>query len=92
MQGKPCIRRYVFLLYGGILMIFVGVLLARPLLEMMGTPADVINLSVLYMRIYFIGMPAFILYDFGAAMLRAVGDTKKTFVFSNNCRMCKCDF
>ena len=68
-------------LYGGILMIFVGVLLARPLLEMMGTPADVINLSVLYMRIYFIGMPAFILYDFGAAMLRAVGDTKRPLYF-----------
>ena len=68
-------------LYGGILMIFVGVLLARPLLEMMGTPADVINLSVLYMRIYFIGMPAFILYDFGAAMLRAVGDTKDLCIF-----------
>ena len=62
-------------------MIFVGVLLARPLLEMMGTPADVINLSVLYMRIYFIGMPAFILYDFGAAMLRAVGDTKRPLYF-----------
>ena len=57
-------------LYGGILMIFVGVLLARPLLEMMGTPADVINLSVLYMRI-----------DFGAAMLRAVGDTKRPLYF-----------
>ena len=68
-------------LYGGILMIFVGVLLARPLLEMMGTPAEVIHLSVLYMRIYFIGMPAFILYDFGAAMLRAVGDTKRPLYF-----------
>lgn len=68
-------------LYGGILMIFVGILLARPLLEMMGTPADVINLSVLYMRIYFVGMPAFILYDFGAAMLRAVGDTKRPLYF-----------
>lgn len=55
---------------GGILMIFVGVILARPLLEMMGTPDNVIAHSVLYMRIYFIGMPAFMIYNFGAAILR----------------------
>lgn len=66
---------------GGIAMIFIGNLLARPLLEWMGTPADVIELSVLYMRIYFIGMPAFITYDFGAALLRAVGDTRRPLYF-----------
>ena len=66
---------------GGILMIFIGNLLARPLLEWMGTPADVIDLSVVYMRIYFIGMPAFITYDFGAALLRAVGDTRRPLYF-----------
>ena len=62
-------------IWGGIILIFVGILLARPMLEMMGTPEDVINLSVLYMRIYFVGMPAFMMYNFGAAILRAIGDT-----------------
>lgn len=66
---------------GGILMIFVGILFARPLLELMGTPADVITHSVLYMRIYFLGMPAFMIYNFGAAILRAIGDTKRPLYF-----------
>lgn len=66
---------------GGIILIFVGVLLAKPLLELMGTPEDVIDLSVLYMRIYFVGMPAFMLYNFGAAILRAIGDTKRPLYF-----------
>ncbi len=64
-------------LVGGITLIFVGIALARPMLELMGTPADVIDLSVLYMRIYFVGMPAFMVYNFGAAILRAVGDTQR---------------
>lgn len=68
-------------IWGGVIMIFAGLILARPLLEMMGTPMDVIDLSVLYMRIYFIGMPAFMIYNFGAAILRAVGDTKRPLYF-----------
>lgn len=70
-----------FALVVGIAMIFVGFFLSRPLLELMGTPEDVINLSVLYMRIYFVGMPAFMFYNFGAALLRAVGDTKHPLYF-----------
>lgn len=70
-----------FALVVGITMIFVGFFLSRPLLELMGTPEDVINLSVLYMRIYFVGMPAFMFYNFGAALLRAVGDTKRPLYF-----------
>ena len=54
-----------------------GFLAARPLLEMMGSPADVIDGATLYMKIYFLGMPANMLYNFGAAALRAVGDTKR---------------
>lgn len=46
-----------------------------------GTPQDVLSLSVLYMRIYFIGMPAFMVYNFGAALLRALGDTKRPLYF-----------
>lgn len=70
-----------FALVVGIAMIFVGFFLSRLLLELMGTPEDVINLSVLYMRIYFVGMPAFMFYNFGAALLRAVGDTKRPLYF-----------
>ena len=66
---------------GGVIMIFVGFFLARPLLEMMDTPPEVIDLSVLYMRIYFVGMPAFMIYNFGAALLRAIGDTKHPLYF-----------
>lgn len=68
-------------LVGGVIMVFIGVLFARPLLSLMGTPLDVINHSVLYMRIYFLGMPAFMLYNFGAAILRAVGDTRRPLYF-----------
>ena len=64
-------------LISGIVMAFIGVLFARGALELMGTPDDVIRLSTLYMRIYFCGMPFFMLYNYGAAILRAVGDTKR---------------
>ena len=65
----------------GIILIFVGIGLSRPLLELMGTPADVIDQSVLYMRIYFVGMPVMMLYNFGSAILRAVGDTPRPLYF-----------
>ncbi len=61
----------------GIALVFIGVILAKPALTLMGTPDDVINHSVLYMRIYFVGMPVMMLYNFGAAILRAIGDTKR---------------
>lgn len=64
-------------LIGGIIMIFVGQVVSRPMLELMQTPDDVIELSSLYMKIYFMGMPGFMLYNFGAAILRAAGDTKR---------------
>jgi len=61
----------------GVGLIFVGIFLARPLLNLMGTPSDVIDQSVLYVQIYFGGMPFMMLYNFGAAILRSVGDTKR---------------
>ena len=61
----------------GLILVAVGLALTRPLLELMGTPGDVIDKAVLYMQIYFIGMPANMLYNFGSAILRAVGDTKR---------------
>lgn len=61
----------------GIFLAFVGYFLAPQMLHLMGTPDDVIELSSLYLRIYFVGMPFLMLYNFGAAILRSVGDTKR---------------
>ena len=58
---------------GGIVLAFIGIVLARPLLLLMDTPENVIGHSVLYMRIYFIGMPVMLLFNFGSAILRAIG-------------------
>jgi len=58
----------------------------------MGTPEDVLPLSVLYMKIFFVGMPATLIYNFGSAVLRAVGDTRKAFVFSFGGRGYQCYF
>ena len=62
---------------GGILLAVIGLVLSRPLLTLMDTPEDVIWHSVLYMRIYFLGMPMMLLYNFGSAVLRAIGDTRR---------------
>ena len=64
-------------LAGGVILVFLGFFLSRPALGWMGTPEDVISHSVLYMRIYFAGMPFMMVYNFGSAVLRAVGDTKR---------------
>ncbi|MCM1100430.1 MAG: MATE family efflux transporter [Clostridium sp.] len=61
----------------GIVLVAVGIAAARPALSRMGTPDDVIGQAVLYMRIYFVGMPFSMAYNFGAAILRAAGDTKR---------------
>ncbi len=68
-------------LFGGAFLIVVGVLLADPLLEMMGTPEDVPPQAALYMKIYFVGMPVTLVYNFGSAILRAVGDTRRPLYF-----------
>ena len=65
----------------GLFLVILGVAAARPLLELMGTPEDVLDQSVLYMRIYFAGMPVLMLYNFGSAILRAVGDTRRPLYF-----------
>lgn len=65
----------------GVFLIFAGIALARPLLLLTGTPENVIDQSVLYMRIIFCGMPSLMVYNFGAAILRAVGDTKRPLFF-----------
>ena len=68
-------------LVSGVVMAVIGVVFARGALEIMGTPDDVIAKSTLYMRIYFCGMPFFMMYNYGAAILRAVGDTKRPLIF-----------
>lgn len=65
---------------GGILLAVVGFFAARGLLELMSCPEDVIDLSTLYLKIYFIGMPMSMLYNFSSALLRAVGDTKRPLI------------
>ncbi|MBO4749890.1 MAG: MATE family efflux transporter [Lachnospiraceae bacterium] len=61
----------------GVALVFVGLFLAPIALRLMAVPEDVIDLSILYLRIYFAGMPVMMAYNFGSAILRAVGDTKR---------------
>ena len=68
-------------LISGVLMAVVGFAAAGWALGLMDTPPDVIGQSTLYMKIYFRGMPFFMLYNYGAAVLRAVGDTKRPLFF-----------
>lgn len=68
-------------LTGGCILSVIGIAGAQMMLEWMGTPSDVLQEAVLYMRIYFLGMPATLLYNFGAAILRAVGDTRRPLYF-----------
>lgn len=65
----------------GVLMAIVGFGASGWALRLMNTPSDVIGLSTLYLKIYFLGMPFFMLYNYGAAILRAVGDTKRPLFF-----------
>lgn len=61
----------------GLFLIVFGFFMTKILLEMMGTPQDVIDLAGVYLRIYFVGMPFVMVYNFGSAILRSVGDTKR---------------
>lgn len=61
----------------GVILAILGNIFAKPLLSLMGSPDDVIDLATIYIKIYFAGMPAVLLYNYGAAILRAIGDTKR---------------
>lgn len=67
----------VIALVSGIFLLVIGIIVARPVLVLMDTPADTLDLAVDYMKIYFLGMPFIMLYNFGAAILRSIGDTKR---------------
>ncbi len=68
-------------LASGLVLTLIGSLLSRQMLVLMSSPADVIDLAALYLKIYFLGMPANMLYNFGAALLRAQGDTRRPLYF-----------
>lgn len=68
-------------LIGGGVATAIGLSFCAPLLRWMGTPEDIIGLSTLYMRIVFAGMPASMVFNFGAAILRAVGDSRRPMYF-----------
>lgn len=63
--------------YSGLILTIIGVFGAKQILIWMQTPEEVLNLAALYLRIYFIGMTATMIYNFGSAILRAIGDTKR---------------
>ena len=81
MVGYAVHTALMFSILSGIVLMFVGIGLAPFLLESMGTPEDVLGLSVVYLRIYFAGIIANLVYNVGAAILRAVGDSKRPLYF-----------
>lgn len=64
-------------LLSGVFLLVLGQFVAHPILVLMGAPKNIIHLATLYLRIYFLGMPFFMLYDFGASILRSIGDTRR---------------
>ena len=71
-------------LLSGLALTLIGATLARQLLELISSPEDVIDLATVYLRIYFFGMPANMLYNFGAAILRSQGDTQRPLYYLTN--------
>ena len=65
----------------GIFLMIFGSFVSGPLLTLMGTPDEILPYSAIYMRIYFLGCPMLLLYNFGAAILRAVGDTRRPLIY-----------
>ena len=70
----------LFAVYSGVALMAVGMAAAPVLLQLIGSPDDVIDQATLYLRIYFIGLPFAVVYNFGAAVLRSIGDTKRPMI------------
>ncbi len=68
-------------LVSGLSLMTFGLLMARIMLTFMNTTGDILTLATLYLRIYFLGMPAMMVYNFGSALLRAAGDTRRPMFF-----------
>ena len=85
-QNKEAVRSTVhtsmlLALLSGLFLAVVGFFAAEPLLHLMQVPPSILPLSTLYLKIYFLGMPATMLYNFGAALLRSIGDTRRPLLF-----------
>lgn len=65
----------------GVITLILGIAISRSMLTVMGTPDDVLDSAALYMKIYFVGMPSVMVYNFGSGVLRAVGDTKRPLIY-----------
>jgi len=72
---------YLIAIVGGVVFGIIGMVFSRTFLVWMGSPEDVLPLSTLYLMIYFAGTPANMVYNFGASVLRSVGDTKRPLIF-----------
>lgn len=83
-RDKSAVRRAVsstmlIAVVSGILLLLLGLSVASPILSVMGTPDDILAEAVVYLRIYTVGFPFMMIYNFGAAILRATGDTRRPF-------------
>lgn len=84
-NNEDAVRRTVhssilLALVSGFILLILGQLIIKPILEFMSTPEDVLPLATKYMRIYFCGMPFIMLYNFGSALLRSIGDTRRPLI------------
>ena len=85
-KNKESVRQIVHTamltsIIAGMIVLLIGFFGCRTFLTWMGTPDNVIDLSTTYMKIYFLGMPACMVYNFGASILRSIGDTKRPLLF-----------
>lgn len=80
-QIKKAVHTTVLVsIISGLIIMVLGLLITRPILQLIATPDDIIDLATVYLRIYFLGMPFMMLYNFGSAILRSRGDTKTPFI------------
>jgi putative MATE family efflux protein len=75
--NKALHTSFTVALISGLIMLCLGQLIAQPVLNLLGTPSDVMGMAVTYLRIYFLGMPFLMIYDFGSSILRSIGDTRR---------------
>ena len=82
LKSRQCVHTAMAMaLYGGLVLMIGAILTTRPILVMMNTPDDILKASCTYMWIYFLGMPALAVFNFGCAILRAKGDAKRPMYF-----------
>lgn len=81
-EVKKCVHTSLLTaIYCGVFLALLGIIVVGPILKLMGTPDEILPLATLYLRIYFAGMPVVLLYNYGSAILRSVGDTRNPLVF-----------